>query len=553
MEDGAAENQHQLRRLVWSIQSSYGRLNLLVAICDNWKYRDEIIATYETELRGKGARCDRLRLDPQQPSLKRSLQAHLAQQPDLATHPATVVTVLGADELLGLRLNQDKSALEQFLFSLQWTRESLRGFQLPLVLWLTPRIAAALANQAPDFWSWRGGVFEFSQPMAWAFAPERYPSQTQIQRQEQTATTADPANLQRQIDELLVQDPDSPLLASLYHSLGQALKDQVRYAEAEGAYRQALQRREQQLGADHSDVATSLNNLAELYRAMGRYGEAEPLYLRALAIYEQQLGADHPSVAISLNNLAALYYAMGRYGEAEPLYERSLAIREHQLGADHPDVANSLNNLAELYRAMGYYGDAEPLYERSLAIKEHQLGADHPDVAQSLNNLALLYKSMGRYGEAEPLFELSLAIYEHQLGADHPDVATSLNNLAELYRVMGRYGEAEPLYERSLAIREHQLGADHPDVATSLNNLAALYESMGRYGEAEPLYLRALAIFSKALPENHPSLKTVYNNFKTFIQAVLEAGQADQLSDHPVTQALINGEEAWAMIERSAG
>lgn len=54
VEDVAAQNHHQLRRLVWSIQSSYGRLNLLVAICDNWKYRDEIIDTYEAELRQKG-------------------------------------------------------------------------------------------------------------------------------------------------------------------------------------------------------------------------------------------------------------------------------------------------------------------------------------------------------------------------------------------------------------------------------------------------------------------------------------------------------------------
>jgi hypothetical protein len=153
VDDVAAENQHQLRRLVWSIQSSYGRLNLLVAICDNWKYRDEIIDTYEAELRGKGTRCDRLRLDQRQPSLKQSLQAHIEQEPELTTSPAAVVTILGADELLGLRLNADKSALEQFLFSLQWTRESLREFQLPLVLWLTPRIAAQLANQAPDFWS----------------------------------------------------------------------------------------------------------------------------------------------------------------------------------------------------------------------------------------------------------------------------------------------------------------------------------------------------------------------------------------------------------------
>ena len=96
-------------------------------------------------------------------------------------------------------------------------------------------------------------------------------------------------------------------------------------------------------------MATSLNNLAELYHAQGQYAQAEPLYKRALAIREKALGPDHPDVATSLNNLAALYRAQGQYAQAEPLFKRSLAIREKALGPDHPDVATSLNNLAKLY------------------------------------------------------------------------------------------------------------------------------------------------------------------------------------------------------------
>lgn len=128
MDDDAAQNHYQQRRLVWSIQSSYRRLNLLVAICDNRKYRDVIIDTYEAELRSKGTRCDRISLDLCQPSLKRSLQEHLEQQPELSTSSAAVVTVLGADQLLGLQLNEDKSALERLLFSLQWTRNRFGSF-----------------------------------------------------------------------------------------------------------------------------------------------------------------------------------------------------------------------------------------------------------------------------------------------------------------------------------------------------------------------------------------------------------------------------------------
>ena len=147
-------------------------------------------------------------------------------------------------------------------------------------------------------------------------------------------------------------------------------------------------------------------------------------YRRALAIYEKAFGSDHPYVATTLNNLAEIYRNQGNYAEAELVLQRSLAINEKALGPDHPDVATSLNNLAELYRNQGRYADAEPLYKRSLAIREKALGPDHPDVAMALNNLAVLYEDQGRYADAEPLYKRSLAIREKALGPDHPDVAT---------------------------------------------------------------------------------------------------------------------------------
>ena len=64
--------------------------------------------------------------------------------------------------------------------------------------------------------------------------------------------------------------------------------------------------RQQVLGAEHPDVATSLNNLALLYKSQGRYTEAEPLYIQALDMIKKLLGAEHPDVATSLNNLASL-------------------------------------------------------------------------------------------------------------------------------------------------------------------------------------------------------------------------------------------------------
>ena len=72
------------------------------------------------------------------------------------------------------------------------------------------------------------------------------------------------------------------------------------------------------------------------------------------------LGREHSDVATSLNNLAGLYYNQGQYAKAEPLYQRALAIREKALGPEHPDVAQSLNNLAVLYEPKANTGRPSP-------------------------------------------------------------------------------------------------------------------------------------------------------------------------------------------------
>ena len=102
-----------------------------------------------------------------------------------------------------------------------------------------------------------------------------------------------------------------------------------------------------------SEIAISLNYIAELYVIKGTYAEIEPLYKRALEINEKALGSDNPDVAISLNNLAELYYNQGRYKEAEPLYRQALNILKQTLGSDHPEVAITLENMRALYKKMG--------------------------------------------------------------------------------------------------------------------------------------------------------------------------------------------------------
>jgi hypothetical protein len=103
----------------------------------------------------------------------------------------------------------------------------------------------------------------------------------------------------------------------------------------------------------------------------------------------------------------------------------------------------------------------------------------------------------------------------------------------------GIFKSGEEWSERALAISEKQLGPDHPDIRGSLNNLGSLYYSTNRYSEAEPLFLRVCSIFRNCLGEDHPNTRTVINNLAVFIQKVYQSGQADQLSDHPFTQFIL--------------
>jgi len=279
-----------------------------------------------------------------------------------------------------------------------------------------------------------------------------------------------------------------------------------RYQEAIPLAEEALSIRREQLGDEHPNVATSLNNLAELYRLQGRSSEAESLFQESLLINRRQFGNRHLAVATNLDNIAKLFQSQGRYAEAEVLYKEGLSIRQEQLGLDHPAVARTLNNLAELYRLQGRYSQAELLFQESLLINRRQFGDRHPDVATTLNNLANLYFLQGRYEEASLFTQEALSIRQEQLGSNHPDTAVSLNNLAEVYRTQGNYQEAESLYQEFIKVICNQLGERHVLVTSGLNNLALLYFEQGRYEEGALLFQEALSIRREQLGPRHPDV-----------------------------------------------
>ncbi|NET57820.1 MAG: tetratricopeptide repeat protein [Symploca sp. SIO2E6] len=335
---------------------------------------------------------------------------------------------------------------------------------------------------------------------------------------------------------------------------------QNRWQEAEQWLKQSLQVSETELGKGNLTTAVSLNNLAEIYHAQGHYDKAEQFHRRAMELrlkfldklrqnleleltpsdgLHSQIHITALHIAASLNNLAALYVLQGRYNEAEYFYEKALQMLRQSVGEIHPHIATGLSNLADLYRIQKRYSEAELRYQQSLQMRRQLFNEMHPDIATSLNHLALLYGDQERYSEAELLHQQALQLRQKIFGENHRVIADSFKNLAALYAYWKRYSEAEFLFLQALRMCQQILGRKHPDTIHTRVSLAGLYLTTTRYSEAEPLYLETLETWTKFPPKDHFYVQRVWNDFYTLIQQVVESDRTQELSSHPITQALV--------------
>lgn len=140
---------------------------------------------------------------------------------------------------------------------------------------------------------------------------------------------------------------------------------------------------EELLGPLHPATAVTLNNLAGLLHSLTLYDKALPIYKRALKIKEKAFGADHPDVASTLNNI-------GMYA----LCTMSIRNGCYSCSSYRPSVGL-------LYKMQGQLDDAQAQYESALEMQKKLYGSVHADVAATMSNLASLYAAQGKFYDAK--------------------------------------------------------------------------------------------------------------------------------------------------------
>lgn len=319
-------------------------------------------------------------------------------------------------------------------------------------------------------------------------------------------------------------DPAPEIASPLAHARD-LIKD-GRFAEAASLARSLLAPEEAKGGPDSPPVADILDVIVEAERLAGNFKDegTRALARRSIAIREAAFGAEHPEVARSVNNLANLLVESGDYFGAKPLYERVLAIQERELGPHDPLVGKTLTNFANLISDMGDYPGSLPLYERALRIKEKAFGTDDPQLISTLIGLAILHRLTGEYTEARHYSERAVQIADVKLRPGHPRRASTLATLASISYETGDFVEAKSLLERALSLQERELEPDHPDIAATLGDLANLAKEAGDLKAARALYEKSLDIQTRSLEAESAYLVPILNSLG---EVLVEQGDLD--------------------------
>ena len=230
-----AENLEAYEDLLVTIEASDGVLSLLIAVCDNIQFREELIDRVQAELE-PDIHCYRLSLIRGEPSLKMTILQKMQTDDYLREGGRSVVMVTGAEQLFFLQLGAEKSEQDAFFGYLQWTREALPEFRFPIVLWVTTQLLTQMERKAPDFWGWRKGVFRFESRQTAAVKSSQIESFQPILAELGLAIDDDIllplADLQALIAQTEQKQPDDPLLATLYNQMGRLYAGRAERGEA---------------------------------------------------------------------------------------------------------------------------------------------------------------------------------------------------------------------------------------------------------------------------------------------------------------------------------
>ena len=288
-------------------------------------------------------------------------------------------------------------------------------------------------------------------------------------------------------------------LAETWHHVGYLNHAQLRFEQAENAYRNALKARQEVLGEEHALTAQTMIHLGFLYALDSEFKDGESLLRRALEIQARNHGKKSREYGMALVALGQWYLRRNEIPKVLPLVADGQALL-NELG-DEKKLGTAINDFiqGQLARHLKLPKVAASRYLSALAIGEPWLGETHFFAVMARNELGLLYlQDLNDDAKAEEQFRIVLARlkgigaeYEHSAGGVAMQLGRALRN-------QNRFDEAEPVLQQAAQIMREHGG----DLGRCLHILGEVQFRNNKPKEAETSLEEAVAARKRRSGEN---------------------------------------------------
>jgi tetratricopeptide (TPR) repeat protein len=404
-----------------------------------------------------------------------------------------------------------------------------------IVFWLTIEEAASLARTAPDYWSLRHRVLDFTDDPT----PEQV-IKSALEKIWKEAESPESSQILNEIsglnDIFISESPTSNELITIYGNLLLKLgilhwrrQDYKKaYEHLQIALDMAYIMRDNDFGAEclyaialvntglgkeneaiyayesaldlAPDQKLPWNTLGHLYTKLNRNSEAHTAFQRAIE--------EDPKDPISWNGLGTILSKIERFDDAISAFQKAIEFA--------PNFVHPWNGLGDVYTTTGQIDEAINSYENAIRLNNK---LTNPWIG--LGNIFLKQK---RIQDAIQALEKAIAIDENSFHA--------WSDLGDIYLKTASYDEAIQAYSKAIELA--------PNFGWPYRNLASAFISKGRSTDAVPLLQKSIDLLNssseKAISFN--KLGDTYRNLGDY-QAALDAyQQADALSATPSNQPL---------------
>lgn len=232
-------------------------------------------------------------------------------------------------------------------------------------------------------------------------------------------------------------------------------------------------------GHDHDHTALVLNSLGRALRDDGRLAEAADRLLEARDIRERVLGPDHLLTGVSDHDLGECRFLQGRLDEAADRIASAIAIYSAKLDGTHRVFGTIRYLLARVDLERGQPAETLALVAAGRPITVAARGEDHEElvVCDALEGLA-----RAQLGEAEAAAALADRAEARLSELSGRRLALIQLDLGRIRALAGDHGAAERLLLASHATCDEAFGAKHSLTRRAVEALIANYDAWAAAG-----------------------------------------------------------------------